>query len=99
MTKKNVLSRCFVLADKRYLSPPTFAGMLNIFFSRLALLFPSANESLVTKAGVLGERLAALHARTSSGSCVAHCLCAWRGEAARMKAERSKNTMAGDHAR
>eukprot|EP00752_Nemacystus_decipiens_P003810 g3506.t1 len=64
-----------------------------------AAALQTANGSLAAKTEVLGDRLAALHARTSSGSCVARCLCAWRGEAARVKAERSKNTTAGDHAR
>ena len=59
----------------------------------------SGNAALAAKAEVLGDRLAALHARTSSGSCVARCLCAWRGETARIKVERLKNATAGDHAR
>lgn len=57
------------------------------------------NEALAAKAELLGERLAEKHARTSAESCVARCLRAWRGEAARVRAERSKNVAAQDHAR
>ncbi|CAM9188086.1 unnamed protein product [Ectocarpus sp. 4 AP-2014] len=59
----------------------------------------SANTALEGKAEVFAERLSALHARTHGGSHLARCLCAWRGEAVRMRAERSKNVTAGDHAR
>ena len=59
----------------------------------------SANVTLAAKAQVLGERLSAIHARTSHGSVVARCLSTWRTNARRARRERSKNEIATAHAR
>eukprot|EP00904_Undaria_pinnatifida_P003039 jgi/Undpi1/12736/HiC_scaffold_6.g02404.m1 len=57
------------------------------------------NLTLTAKAQVLGERLSAIHARTSSGSPVSRCLSIWRANATRLRRERSKNETATAHAR